>query len=211
MFDIKKEISFFIKRHLSETSNNMPSEELLISTQKTFKRIGKEQYNISEKIEELMLMVEEQAEEQKQEQKKEKNNIEEKMRSINLEFKKSEKEKDSLVDLLIFTNDTFEDLFRFVKKSNNIEWYEQMEIQWKKIGEKLLTQGITRIDPIDTIFSPFIHTALKTSQNNEIPNEQITEVIQSGYMYKGNIIRKAKVIVNQIEQVESNIIEFTKL
>ena len=59
----------------------------------------------------------------------------------------------------------------------------------------LQTIGVSPIESVGKQFDPNIHNAIAHVNDPELPKNVVKEVIQTGYMYKGNIIRYASVIV----------------
>ncbi|WP_456402619.1 nucleotide exchange factor GrpE [Persephonella sp.] len=91
--------------------------------------------------------------------------------------------------------DNFEKAVESVKTATDLESvvkgikmiHYQLEKFLKDHGiEKIYTEGE---------FNPLEHEAVETIQSKEYKQNQIVKVLQSGYRYKGKVIRPAKVIV----------------
>lgn len=67
----------------------------------------------------------------------------------------------------------------------------------KKIDKLLSESGVTKMDinPGDE-FDVDYHEALMTTPHKEIPEGMIVQVVQNGYVLKGNVLRHAKVITS---------------
>jgi len=63
---------------------------------------------------------------------------------------------------------------------------------------------IKEIKALNEEFNPSHHHAVLTDQNPNLPNNQIIDVMQKGYMYKDKILRPAMVRVNKIEKEKEN-------
>lgn len=55
--------------------------------------------------------------------------------------------------------------------------------------------GITRMDPLGAPFNPHHHQAVMETQSTDVPNNTVTQVLQSGYMIEDRVLRPAMVIV----------------
>lgn len=61
--------------------------------------------------------------------------------------------------------------------------------------------GIEKIDAFGE-FNPLYHEALETVKDRDLNVNQIVKVLQNGYLYKGKVIRPAKVVVAIPEEEE---------
>ena len=83
------------------------------------------------------------------------------------------------------------------------------EVANYQIGFKMITNQIVDIlkneglAPIDAKvggdFNPAFMQAVETESNNDLDDNKITKVMQSGYMYKDRVLRPAMVVVNKKE------------
>jgi len=55
--------------------------------------------------------------------------------------------------------------------------------------------GINRMDPLGAPFDPHHHQAVMETQNANVPNGTVTQVLQGGYMIEDRVLRPAMVIV----------------
>jgi molecular chaperone GrpE len=55
--------------------------------------------------------------------------------------------------------------------------------------------GIKRMDPLGSPFNPHHHQAVMETQNSDVPNGTVTQVLQAGYMIEDRVLRPAMVIV----------------
>lgn len=55
--------------------------------------------------------------------------------------------------------------------------------------------GINRMDPLGAPFDPHHHQAVMETQNADVPNGTVTQVLQGGYMIEDRVLRPAMVIV----------------
>jgi len=72
-----------------------------------------------------------------------------------------------------------------------------------QIYETLEAQGLKEIDALGKQFDPNYHYAVEKESNKELDNGIITEVTQTGYMYKERILRPSMVKVNEWSEEEN--------
>jgi len=73
---------------------------------------------------------------------------------------------------------------------------EAIELVDKKLRKELEAAGLERIDPAGTLFDPSVHEAVATAPppGPEVDNH-VGATFQAGYLFKGNLIRPARVQV----------------
>ncbi|GHU41946.1 hypothetical protein FACS1894190_10650 [Spirochaetia bacterium] len=108
----------------------------------------------------------------------------------------AEKERaDKLVLAAIAICDLLEVFYTFARQSGNEALNHQAGILWEQSGYRLYENNIVRIGAEGQPLNPQIHTVQKSVESH-LPCEQVLEVLQSGYLYKNAIIRKAAVVVS---------------
>jgi len=65
-----------------------------------------------------------------------------------------------------------------------------------KSEEILIACGLERIREAGQRFDPNLHTVV-SAEYSEIPFESVIRVIESGYIYRGKVLRKATVIISK--------------
>ena len=55
-------------------------------------------------------------------------------------------------------------------------------------------QGLEEMDSLGKQFDPYYHDALKQEDGEE---GKVLEIVQKGYLFKGNVLRHAKVVVGK--------------
>lgn len=60
--------------------------------------------------------------------------------------------------------------------------------------------GLLKIDSLGKTFDPNLHEAINYTNDKELPQDIITEELQSGYSLEGRVIRPAKVVVNSLQE-----------
>jgi molecular chaperone GrpE (heat shock protein) len=72
--------------------------------------------------------------------------------------------------------------------------YEMFNKQWTKFNKSI---GLIQEGKTGQEFNPLWHEAVAISTNSDFAGNIITETIEMGYLYKGDLIRRAKVVVNK--------------
>lgn len=159
---------------------------LLSIFNKTVERIGKEQYKSLRNIDEILELLDATKEN------------EELIKSFKEKAKLTEKENENLIKALVEVADLFEDIYMYSEKSLNEGFAEQMKLQLSNMEQVLLTYGLTRFGDVGEAFNSQLHIPKEVRENEGFMQVQILEIIKSGYTYKGQIIRKAEVVINNI-------------
>lgn len=64
-------------------------------------------------------------------------------------------------------------------------------------------EGLTEIEALQKEFDPNLMQAMSTESVEDVPDNVVLKVMQTGYMYKDRILRPAMVVVNKKEQKEN--------
>jgi molecular chaperone GrpE len=68
----------------------------------------------------------------------------------------------------------------------------------KKAMKALATQGLEVVNPVDQPFDPALHEAVATeAAESESQDHLVARVYQCGYVFKGQMLRPARVVVRQ--------------
>ncbi|WP_368490555.1 nucleotide exchange factor GrpE [Clostridium sp. BJN0013] len=191
MIDITKELQQYNLEDIDVCFESDISE-LLSAFNKTFEKIGKQQYKSTADIEEILEIIDEIKEDN------------ESLKSLRNNVKSTDEENKTLIKTLIEVADLFEDIYVYSRKSSNEALREQMNLQWNNLEQILLTCGLKRFGKKEDVFNSRLHIPKETRENRDINQIQILEIIKSGYIYKGEMIRKAEVVVNGIETSVNN-------
>ena len=105
-----------------------------------------------------------------------------------------------LLSAMIETADMIEAFFQFALQSQDQALIEQSEMMYKSMRKKYALAGLTKIAEEQTETDPKINTAVATDETAK--EGIITKTLISGYVYKGNIIRKSEVIIGTRKEVE---------
>jgi len=75
------------------------------------------------------------------------------------------------------------------------DWASGIEIIIQKLQTRLISEGITVMNPLGEEFDPNIHEALMKEESEEYESGRITKVIQNGYWIGDKLLRPALVRV----------------
>ncbi len=102
---------------------------------------------------------------------------------------------DAMLKLLPIVDD-FEIAMSHMDKSSHKEFGHGMELIFIKIKDMLKREGVEEMKALGERFDPYRHDAIRQGEGEE---GKITEVIQKGYTFRGNVLRHAKVVVGKGE------------
>ena len=77
----------------------------------------------------------------------------------------------------------------------------------KQIGKILSFEDVRPIEPLNRAFDPYYQHAVSRISNPDLPDGEVVEVYQKGYMLMGKVLRPAIVCVNRHESPSANEIE----
>ena len=107
------------------------------------------------------------------------------------EIKNAAKREEALLASLVAVNDLIDTLLQHFAASDT----SHITVIAAKREEILRACGIEKTGYPGQMLDPKIHT-VAAAEKSEAPRESITRVLESGYIYKGSIVRKATVIVS---------------
>jgi len=74
---------------------------------------------------------------------------------------------------------------------------EALTIVFRNMKDSLSDLGVKVIDPKDEIFDPKYHEALYTTENAEIEDNKIVEVISKGFILDSIVLKPARVVISK--------------
>lgn len=186
MIDFKEELKKYKynEEGILDTDREVLISKALDNVQNIIKRFTKEQLTSNSQLEEILEILQETDTSKK-----------ENVRVID-ECKTMENSNLLLMNSLIAVIDQMENIYRLARK-NNKETYSQLQGIWKSLNNIISKTGIMMVDPEDGVFDASIHAVIAVQNNVDYLTGAILEVVETGYIYKGKLIRKAKVIVNK--------------
>ncbi|MDR1587705.1 MAG: nucleotide exchange factor GrpE, partial [Treponema sp.] len=101
-----------------------------------------------------------------------------------------------LVFAAISLADLLEDFYAYAGQSGSEELTHQAKLLWENAGGILSGRGVFRFGEEGQPMNPQIHT-VKASVESPLPREQVVQVLQSGYVYRNVLLRKAAVVVSR--------------
>jgi len=108
-----------------------------------------------------------------------------------------------LADTVIDVADRVEEFYRFTVEDGNVQLSEQAQMMWNAVCKSLVSAGFKIIGNANQP-EPFnfqCHSAEGIVCDNNVPNEYVLKTLKCGYIYEGEIIRRASVIVNKNQEV----------
>ena len=102
----------------------------------------------------------------------------------------------SIIEAFLPCLDTFKKAKQSINDKNILQGVEMIE---KQIMETLKSQGVEKINSIGEKYDAHYHNAIATMRNEEYENDVILDEYEAGYMFKGQVLRYAKVIVNKLD------------
>ena len=100
--------------------------------------------------------------------------------------------------------DVIDDLDRLaaqdISQSGTDVLHEALVLLDRKLRKELEAAGLTRIDPAGTPFDPSVHEAVSAlPAPDPAMDQQVSATFQTGYLYKGALVRPARVQVYSAE------------
>ncbi len=90
--------------------------------------------------------------------------------------------------------DEFEIAMRHIDHATAKEFKHGMELIYSKLLDTLRKEGVEQMKVMGQTFDPYKHDALRQGEGEE---GKIVEEVVRGYLYKGKVLRHAKVVVGK--------------
>lgn len=100
---------------------------------------------------------------------------------------------DAMLKLLPLVDD-FAVAMTHMGKSTHKDFEHGMELIYAKMLDLLKKEGVEEMKTLGESFDPYKHDALRQGDG---PEGKIVDVIQKGYVFRGKILRHAKVVVGK--------------
>ncbi|MDR1575097.1 MAG: nucleotide exchange factor GrpE [Treponema sp.] len=100
-----------------------------------------------------------------------------------------------LVAAVVALCDILEHFYAYARQSGGEDLELQARLLWKNAAAVLEGCGITRLGEEGQYLDPEIHT-VESAAASFLPREYVVRVLQSGYRYLGNVLRRAVVVVS---------------
>jgi molecular chaperone GrpE len=81
------------------------------------------------------------------------------------------------------------------------EFRTGIELIYKQLQDVLQKAGVRRLDAKGKQFDPRLHEAIEMVETEDVPDDEVLEELQSGYMLKDRLLRPAMVRVAKNSQV----------
>ena len=106
-------------------------------------------------------------------------------------------ENDMLIETIIEILDIIEDFYRFALASSDSPYAGQALMMWQNAQSSAKTNGLEVIDKEGEPFDFRKHSAEGTDSSGSVPVGCVVKTLKCGYEYKGNVLRRASVIVSK--------------
>ncbi|MDR0473336.1 MAG: nucleotide exchange factor GrpE [Treponema sp.] len=113
----------------------------------------------------------------------------------------------ALVEALVALTDIIADFYFFATADADSPLHEQAHMMWNTAKNAARATGLEIIEPDNEPFDFRLHSVEGAEQNIDVPNGYVIKTLKFGYIYKGEVIRRAAVIVNRIDNKTDNEIE----
>jgi len=105
---------------------------------------------------------------------------------------------DVMLKLLPLVDD-FDMAISHMDESSDKEFKKGMELIYAKLLDLLAREGVSEMECLGESFDPYRHDALRHGEGEE---GKVIEVIQKGYLFRGKVLRHAKVAVGNGKEVK---------
>lgn len=110
-----------------------------------------------------------------------------------------ERANEGLLRKLIEVMDNFERALSSVPQSDG-PLRQGVELIYKQLEDLLRKEGVEEIVTVGSLFDCNLHEAVDSEDTNSCPEGTITAELEKGYVYKGKVLRAAKVRVARKEK-----------
>ena len=106
-----------------------------------------------------------------------------------------------LVYELLPVLDNFQRALEAAEQTQNLSSFVQgVRMIYTQMLQTLQREGLHPIDPQNEPFNPRYHEAVDTVESEEAEPNRVVQVLERGYLFKGKLLRPAKVIVSRTPQ-----------
>jgi len=110
---------------------------------------------------------------------------------------------ESLISYLLPVLDNFTHAGMMNGKIEDVETYQKgIDMIFQQMLKVLYESGLEKIEALNMPFDPTIHEAVSTDYSDDIPENQILQVLRDGYKLKGRLLRPALVRVNRKSELD---------
>ena len=105
----------------------------------------------------------------------------------------TEHETAEVIERILEVHDSL-DLAKSAK--NKLEFEKGLTQIIKQMDQALSSLGVEVLDPTNMPFDPELHEVLRKDRITTLPSETVVKVFTKGYVYKGKVLRPAKVAIS---------------
>jgi molecular chaperone GrpE len=103
-----------------------------------------------------------------------------------------------LLSKILPITDEFGIAVAHAEKASDNEFKQGIEMIYRKLIETLKKEGVEEMKALGEKFDPYLHDAIKAETGEK--EDKVVEVLQKGYLFKGKVLRHAKVVVSKKEK-----------
>ncbi len=107
----------------------------------------------------------------------------------------AELHQSTVLDAIMPTLDAFDAAFSQETVTASDDFRTGIELVRDGLLDALKKMGLQRIDTVGKPFDPELAEAMMTTPTSEVPEDHVVQEVSAGYLFKGNVLRAAKVIV----------------
>lgn len=178
MLDFKRELNRLLEQEAHPLQGDALAETALAG-QRILTALGKKQSELSMQVEEIYDIVESLDTAALQE-------------ALRAETQRA----DTLAEAAVGLCDILEDFCAYSRESGNEELEKQGQMMWSNAGRLLERCGFARLGEDGQPLDPEIHK-VRSAAASPVPREHVARVLQSGYRYRGAVVRRAAVVASK--------------
>ena len=133
--------------------------------------------------------------------------LDEKIEDVERVISSEKKERENgLLQSIVSIVDLYDEADRFFYHTKESDLKAQFEKQRQKMEGILTKVGITKIDHTlkNRQFDSQLHKVIE-NRGDDITSLEIIELVNNGYLYQGGVIRKAEVILGNVDKINNEV------
>jgi len=108
---------------------------------------------------------------------------------------------ENLISALLPILDNFDHAWKAAEMAPDFQQFRQgIYLIYQQLMKVLTETGLDTIEALGQPFDPKFHEAVSTDKKENTPDNQITDIIRKGYIFKKRVIRPTLVRVNKIAE-----------
>ena len=116
----------------------------------------------------------------------------------------ADREIKNLFSGLIPILDSLDSVKLMIEESGEEEWRNGFAILYDKFISLFEAHNFERSAKVGIVFNPELHESVSTAFSSSLPSGTISQIVEQGWLYKGKLLRYARVIVSKGELLEED-------